>query len=222
MISSADIILRLVASTVLGALVGLEREIHGGAAGLRTHILVSLGATLIMITSVNIAGISGNLGPVDPSRIASNVVTGVGFLGAGAIIRYGTSIRGLTTAASIWAVAAIGLAVGAGMYTAATATTIIAVMVLVLSKLEERMALKHHGKKLCIILSPGSSTSTNDIDNIIQAYGGIIKRVSEKEREDSREKILVMDLLLSRMYHKDLVVEISSLPGVSEVKWARS
>ncbi len=127
---TAALVIRIILSAMLGAIVGVEREIHGCAAGLRTHILVSVGSAVFMITSVVIAPMYSHLGDVDPSRIAANVVTGVGFLGAGAIIRYGASIRGLTTAASIWAVAAIGLAAGAGLYLASGVTTVVVVATL--------------------------------------------------------------------------------------------
>lgn len=137
--SEMVIVFRLLLSAVLGAVVGIEREVHGRAAGLRTHILVCLGSALFMITSVLISTQYGHLGGVDPSRIASGVVTGIGFLGAGAIIRFGTSIKGLTTAASIWAVAAVGLAVGAGLYIAAGVTAFLVLVVLFLSRLEEKM-----------------------------------------------------------------------------------
>lgn len=143
---SLVIILRILVSAILSGLIGLEREIKEREAGLRTHILVSVGSTLFMLTSINIGLAYSHAGRVDPSRIASGVVTGIGFLGAGAIIRYGTSIRGLTTAASIWVVAAIGIAVGAGMYWAGIVTTIVVLAVLILSRLEEKLALKKKGK----------------------------------------------------------------------------
>ena len=165
--TSLVILIRVVVSAILGGLIGLEREIHGCAAGLRTHILVCIGSTLFMVTSIGIAISHGSLGDVDPSRIAAGVVTGIGFLGAGAIIRYGASIRGLTTAASIWAVAAIGLAVGVGLYAAAVITTFVALSVLVLSRLEELMALKQHGKKLVVTLAMDAATVEDDINNII-------------------------------------------------------
>ena len=138
------VVFRLVLSAVLGALVGIEREVHGRAAGLRTHILVCVGSALFMITSILICTQYGHLGIVNPSRIAAGVVTGIGFLGAGAIIRFGASVRGLTTAASIWAVAAVGLAVGAGLYVAAATTAVLVLVVLFLSRLEEKMELKHY------------------------------------------------------------------------------
>jgi putative Mg2+ transporter-C (MgtC) family protein len=109
-----DISARLVLAAVLGALVGLEREIHAHPAGMRTHLLVSVGSALFTVLSIY-GFTSGSGGEnVDPTRIAAQIVTGIGFLGAGAIIQYGTSIRGLTTAGSLWAMAAIGMAAGAG------------------------------------------------------------------------------------------------------------
>ncbi|MFH1798937.1 MAG: MgtC/SapB family protein [Candidatus Omnitrophota bacterium] len=140
--SGMIVLARILVSAFLSALIGLERELHGCAAGLRTHILVSMGASLFMLISIHVAEVYGRFGDVDPSRIAAGVVTGIGFLGAGAIMRYGGSVRGLTTAASIWAVSAIGLAVGAGMYEAAAITTFIGLVILILSRLEEKIVLK--------------------------------------------------------------------------------
>jgi putative Mg2+ transporter-C (MgtC) family protein len=112
-----DIALRLLLSAVLGATIGLEREMHAHPAGMRTHLLVSLGAAMFTVVSIygflEVAG-PGQPGVVDPTRIAAQIVSGIGFLGAGAILKYGASIRGLTTAGSLWATAAIGMAAGAG------------------------------------------------------------------------------------------------------------
>lgn len=213
------IVLRILLSALLGGLVGLEREIHGGDAGLRTHILVCVGSTLFMITSIAVAFNYSEFGGADPSRIAAGVVTGIGFLGAGAIIRYGTSIRGLTTAASIWAISAIGLAVGAGVYVAAVVSAVVVLAVLILSRLEERMELKRSGKKLIIKLSIKGETDREDIKNIIEAYGGKVKHVMAKEKEEDGMETLVFRLILSRIYHKDIVGEINSLPGIEEVHW---
>lgn len=122
---------RLLLATLFGGLVGLEREIHGKMAGLRTHALVSLGSALIMLVSIDIYATYRGLAPVDPSRIAAQVVSGIGFLGAGAIIRFPKGITGLTTAASLWVVAGIGLACGAGFFKPAFFTTILVLVVLV-------------------------------------------------------------------------------------------
>src|SRR5665213_4071510 len=128
-----EIALRLVTATVLAALVGLDRERRRGAAGLRTHALVGMSSCLLMIASAfGFADILGTANvALDPSRIAAQIVTGIGFLGAGTIIAHGSLVRGLTTAASVWTVAAIGLAVGGGMYWAALVATALALILLI-------------------------------------------------------------------------------------------
>jgi putative Mg2+ transporter-C (MgtC) family protein len=123
-----DLTGRLLAAAVLGAVIGVERELSDQQAGLRTHLLVSIGSALFTVLSIYgfaSVGPQGAQGSVDPSRIAAQIVTGVGFLGAGAIIRQGISVRGLTTAASLWATAAVGLAAGAGQVVVATVATLI-------------------------------------------------------------------------------------------------
>ncbi|MFQ6104970.1 MAG: MgtC/SapB family protein [Candidatus Glassbacteria bacterium] len=120
--------LKLLLSLALGGLIGYEREAESKPAGLRTLALVSLGSCLFTIASIRIAGTED--GSFDPGRVASGIVTGVGFLGAGAILRSGGSVLGLTTAASIWLVAAIGMAVGMGMYGEALLATLIGYIIL--------------------------------------------------------------------------------------------
>ena len=124
--SDRDVIMRLLLAMVLSGLIGFERERHGRAAGLRTHILVCVGATLVMLTAMHLMGFS----ETDPGRFAAQVVSGIGFLGAGTIIRSRASVRGLTTAASLWAVAGVGLAVGSGFFIGAIASTVIMLVVL--------------------------------------------------------------------------------------------
>ncbi len=113
-----DLAGRLALSAFLSGVIGLERAWRGKPAGLRTHLLVGMGSTLIMLVSIHMTTLAPGL-PVDPSRIASNVVAGLGFLGAGTIMHSKGSVQGLTTAASLWATGAIGLAVGCGYYSAA-------------------------------------------------------------------------------------------------------
>jgi len=126
MASSMDIVTKLLLAALFGGLIGLERESHGRPAGLRTNILVCVGATLIMVVARSVGS-----GVVDPGRAIAGVVTGIGFLGAGAIIKMGNIVRGLTTAASIWLVAVVGIAVGEGLYGVAAGTTALALFVLV-------------------------------------------------------------------------------------------
>ncbi len=116
MLTDFQTVVRLLLSVVLGGLIGLERQFRRREAGLRTHILVCLGSCLIMLTSLYVFDIYNNKVPLDPTRIAAGVITGIGFLGAGAIIREKERIRGLTTAASLWVVSGIGLAIGCGFY----------------------------------------------------------------------------------------------------------
>jgi len=116
--------LRLLLAAILGAMVGLEREIHAHPAGMRTHLLVSLGSAGFTVLSISAFPAPG----ADPGRIAAQIVTGIGFLGAGAILKEGFSIHGLTTAASLWVVAAIGMAAGAGAWVTAMTITVIAIV----------------------------------------------------------------------------------------------
>jgi putative Mg2+ transporter-C (MgtC) family protein len=123
-----EMILRLLLAATLGAIIGYQRERVGKAAGLRTHALISVGAALFTVASIYGFG-----NAVDPARVAAGIVTGIGFLGAGAIIRReGGIIEGLTTAATIWAVAGMGLAAGAGLYLVSAVTTAIVLIVLFL------------------------------------------------------------------------------------------
>ncbi len=124
---SLEHLLRLVVSFVLGSIVGIEREINKKPAGLRTHTVISLASALFTILSVS--GTFGD-GAVDPTRIASQVVVGVGFVGAGVIISTGGHVRGVTTAASLWIAAAVGMASGLGEYMLALVTTVLAIVAL--------------------------------------------------------------------------------------------
>jgi len=120
-------LLRLALAALLGGLIGVERELREREAGLRTHLLVSLGSALFTIVGAygfhSFLDSGANVVRADPTRVAAQIVTGIGFLGAGAIIRQGLSVRGLTTAATLWVVAAVGLAAGAGYYSVAVITT---------------------------------------------------------------------------------------------------
>jgi putative Mg2+ transporter-C (MgtC) family protein len=131
-LSWEEVLLRLVLAALFGAAIGIEREFREREAGLRTHILVSVGSALFTLVSAygfrDFLVHGGSTVRADPTRIAAQIVTGIGFLGAGAIIRQGLSVRGLTTAATLWLVAAIGLTSGAGYYSAAVITTLVALI----------------------------------------------------------------------------------------------
>ena len=155
-------ILRILVAGVFGALVGLERDIHGRAAGLRTHLLVSAGAAVFTILSSRVAVFGVVAVPefarvTDPGRIAAQIVTGIGFLGAGTIIKEGFTIRGLTTAASLWITAAIGMASGAGFYAIAAAATTFSLFSLIVLHHLEKSYRKHIYRNLTVALP-------NDVD----------------------------------------------------------
>ena len=162
-----DIALRLLAAVLLAGAVGIEREVAGQPAGLRTHITVGLGAALFGLLSVHgfdsyVAPRNDNNYQIDVTRVASQVVVGVGFLGAGAILKEGASIRGLTTAASLWATAAIGLAAGLGNFFAATATAVALILSLVLLRSPRRWVRRRLARSVesaIIRVRPGSNPS---------------------------------------------------------------
>ena len=136
MISRTEIVTRLLLSAIIGGFIGTEREVNNRPAGLRTHILGTLGSTLVMLVSID------GFQSADPSRLAAQVVSGIGFLGAGTIMRTGNNISGLTTAASLWVCAGIGLAVGAGYYLGAIVTTAIVLATLMSLGIFEKRILR--------------------------------------------------------------------------------
>jgi putative Mg2+ transporter-C (MgtC) family protein len=152
--SELHIILRLFLAALLGGLIGMERDMHGRAAGLRTHILVCLGSALFMVISQYVAITTG-----DPGRIAAQVVSGIGFVGAGAIIKSGLTIRGLTTAACLWISASIGLACVAGLFIIAIFTTVLSLMALILLNHFEKWYKRDSYRILTIESDIGSNIS---------------------------------------------------------------
>ena len=183
--------IRLLISFLLGAVIGVERQIRRREAGLRTFALICVGSTLAMLLSIWIPQIYPDFLNGDPGRIAAQVLTGIGFLGAGAIIQSHGSVHGLTTAACIWVVAVIGLAVGAGMFLPAAITTFITVSVLVsLEKLEKKMMLSGVNK----ILSITCSTSAPDLKKInetISSHKVYIVSVSYEYNYEANTSMLI-------------------------------
>jgi len=139
MITEQEIVIRLAIASLLGMIVGFERERQNQPAGLRTHTILTIGSCLAMTISINLAMQFTPLVPNgDPARLAAQVVSGIGFLGAGAILRYGTSVKGLTTATSLWTTAMVGLAIGAGHFFSGIATTGMLLVILVLLNIIEK------------------------------------------------------------------------------------
>ena len=178
-----DIAVRLLISAVLGAAIGLEREVHGHPAGMRTHLLVSVGSALFTVLSI--FGFPAPEGaPVDSSRVAAQIVSGIGFLGAGAIIKEGFSVRGLTTAASLWATAGIGMAAGAAMpIVAVVATVIIIISLWPLNLVAERVhGLVREATTLQIEL--GGRGAIVEVTRILTQHGIEIQRLGSEAAEE--------------------------------------
>lgn len=155
-----DILLRLLCALGIGLVIGLEREFNNRPAGMRTHILVALGACTVMITGQMIfQNYNSQFGATpDPSRLAAQVITGVGFLGAGTIMREGASVKGLTTAASLWVVACLGIAAGGGYYTVALGGTLFVMLTLTIIETLQRRLIGTH----CVALRYRLSTPAID------------------------------------------------------------
>ncbi len=195
--------LRLIIILLYAGLIGWERERHDRPAGFRTHILVGLGATLLMIISVDMVNAFPDT-DADPGRIAAQVVSGIGFLGAGTIIREGFSVKGLTTAASLWATAAIGLAVGAGLYFAASITTaLVLVSLLLLSLLERRMLGKNNKRLFCKI---------NDLPGVLGKIGVVLGKNNVNIIDVSMEKSNILGEL-----NIEFIIEFPKKISVNEI-----
>jgi len=139
-----DIYIRVLAAVLLGFVIGLEREYSNKYAGLRTHILVCLGACVFTIISIHGFPVLAGTTSRDTARVAAQIVTGIGFIGGGTVLRHGETVIGLTTAATLWIAAAIGMACGAGMYDLAIASSLLSVIVLVCVRIFEKNVLKKH------------------------------------------------------------------------------
>jgi putative Mg2+ transporter-C (MgtC) family protein len=181
MLATHEVILRLAVAAVLGGIVGLERERLEWVAGLRTHMLVCLGAALVMIVSA--FGFADILGTpqvtLDPSRIAAQVVSGIGFLGAGTILFLRQEvIRGLTTAASLWTVAAVGLAVGSGLYLAAICTTVLVVVILALVKPLEVLLFQRKRSRQMIVQIDRARASLLQIESTLENDGLGVREIT--------------------------------------------
>lgn len=165
-----DLLAKLALSVILGGAVGIERELSGKPAGLRTNILICLGSALLMDLSMNLGVMQGGPRIGDPGRIAAQIVTGIGFLGAGTILQARGAVIGLTTAATIWVVAAIGMIVGAGQYLEATGSTVLVVLVLTLLQRVERRILARH-RTLNAVIRARRGASWESIEKEIRSSG---------------------------------------------------
>jgi putative Mg2+ transporter-C (MgtC) family protein len=216
-ITDSEIALRLVISALLGMVVGYERERRDQPAGLRTHMVLAIGAALAMTVSINLSlQYHSN---ADPARLAAQVVSGVGFLGAGAILRHGISIKGLTTAASLWTVAMVGLAVGAGYYLGGVSATLLVLLALtVLNIVEKRMLPTYNAVHVRV--------EASDRAEVMDEVETVLRRREKRSVTFGLERDLVNGLVVVEaevhLWRNDtsdnLVKELGSIQGVRHVR----
>jgi len=223
MVSEVEIILRFVLASVLGGVIGLEREVHGREAGIRTYLLVSLGSALIMVVSEFLA-VKYQGGPLreiirgDPGRIAAQAITGIGFLGAGVILRYRDSIRGLTTAACMWVVCAIGLCVGSGYYLFGLTVSAIALISLIGLKRWEKIIRKDRYQEM-VVISEDIEGQIDRIQVIIAKYKVVIAKFGM--RRNFQEKELTLHFYLryrNLQLDRNMYQEVFGLQGIKQVE----
>lgn len=215
-------LLRLAAAAGLGGVVGLERELREREAGLRTHLVVCVGSALFTLVSAygfhSFMVSGGSLVRTDPTRIAAQIVSGIGFLGAGAIIRQGLSVRGLTTAATLWLVAAIGMACGAGYYAPALIATAVALVTL-----GPLRTVSYHGlrrfrpqiERLLVQIPAGGSPAP--LIEVIERHAGRV--VSMEVTQEGDRRSVVVDVQLSQTAAPFVVAGVAEIDGVLEVRW---
>ena len=219
MIGNLEITERLALAALLGSLVGFERERLLWAAGVRTHMLVSVGACLLMITSAYgfQTAIQQEHVVLDPSRVAAQVVSGVGFLGAGSILLRGNVVRGLTTAASVWSVAAIGLATGGGLWFAAALTTAIILGILIgVKPLEEAYRARVQSVVLTVQAERGV-IALDSVQQLLGVRGGQIKRISALPGDDDLDQITLHLVKVSERDIRTSIARLKDEPGVHKV-----
>jgi putative Mg2+ transporter-C (MgtC) family protein len=221
-LSWAEVILRIALAAALGGAIGLERELREREAGLRTHMLVSVGAALFTMVSAYAWTdwrFSTQEGLVfDPTRIAAQVVTGIGFLGAGAIIRQGLSVRGLTTAATLWVVAAIGMAAGVGYYEAAFVTTALVLLSLwPLRVLAYRLSTRTRPEEGRLAVQLPAGASAVSVLEAVERAGADVSALEFSEEGDQRR----IDLSVRLGTGKTAAELIDAMTQVEDVRGAR-
>lgn len=239
-VSSLEVITRLIISAIVGGIIGFERESSNRPAGFRTHILVTIGSALIMMVSATAFDPIGQGN--DPQRLAAQVVSGIGFLGAGTIMRNGPEVKGLTTAASLWVCAGLGLAFGAGLYVHGFAGGVIVISTLtVLNKLDKSSKKEYIVKKLqderakldktniekMVVIRDLSKGTIGDIEAILMEYDTSIyeTKISKTTPIDSKDnvfselEIVILDDIDSETID-EITEKIKNLPGISKINWS--
>lgn len=219
----SEMIIKLLLSAFLGGLIGLERELHARAAGLRTHILVAIGSTLIMMVSNYIFLVyqdqtASTVVRLDPARIAAMTITGIGFLGAGTIIQSKEIVRGLTTAACLWVIAAVGLAVGCGFYLPAVLTSVIALIALYLLHYLEDFLKKDWYRKL--VITTDDSDRFSAIEQVLAGNKINILKVGLETDTIQKETTYRIDIKMKKdLADFKISHQLVKTGGIRRVQW---
>lgn len=217
----AVLLIRLFVGTVLGAMIGYERQLHGRPAGLRTHLLVALASTTFMIVSTHFVYFQhyakDDLVTVDTSRIAASVVTGIGFLGAGAILRTGIGIQGLTTAAGLWLVAAIGLSAGAGMYVVSVSATTLGVVALTVLRRLERKDDDLVRRRISVVLAEDAPPPSAILAEL-RGDGVIVSSAEYDKQIEAQRTAVTFHVTFPRGATERIIEHLEAQPGVRRVR----
>lgn len=211
-----EILARLLMAVLLGGFIGYEREHTNRPAGFRTHILVCAGAALVMVTSEYMVR-KYSIAAVDPARLGAQVISGIGFLGAGTIIRDGVNVRGLTTAASLWAVSCVGLAVGSGFYLGAVVATILVFITLISLKKAERRFSRRNRYRTIIIESVDASGQVGMVTGLLEKSNIEIRNIQLYKGKDNTRRIKLLVKLPGGSLDPQTLNDLQSIDGVSEV-----
>ena len=205
-----ELLLQLILAVILGGIIGLERELKGKPAGLRTNVLISIGATLFTVLSMRMAAERG-----DPGRVAAQILAGVGFIGAGTILHTRGAVTGLTSAATIWVVAAIGMALGTGAYVEAVGTTVLVLVVLKgLASLEKVVAARSSVTRLVVHARPGAE-AVEDIEELVKRTGLELERI--EARQENVDLVVELELRGPKRLHDQLLIALMHHAGVRSV-----
>jgi len=217
-LNELELAARLILSIIFGGIIGMERESVNRPAGFRTHILVCVGSTLTMLVSIYIFEQYNSLTSVDPGRIAAQVVSGIGFLGAGTIIREGATVRGLTTAASLWTVAAIGLAVGSGFYLASILATVLTFVTLIsFSRIENYIIQTRYLERIFIIIDdrPGQ---IGKIGSCLGELNVNIRNIKMESMDDSKLLVTLKVRIPSGLKLNDIITKLMQIDGIHDIE----
>lgn len=220
-LNTLEIFFKLFLACVLGGIIGLERESVNRPAGFRTHILVTVGSTIVMITNMELVRIMASSASVQPGRFGAAVISGIGFLGAGTIIKEGSSVRGLTTAASLWATACIGLALGTGLYIVSFGATVFVFLTLEFFPKIERKLSKYRSLSSILIITSNDIGQLTKISKKLESLNiNIIGIKTNTSRDIIDEELISIHFRIKcpvNISKAELMSKVLEINGVNEV-----